>query len=922
MSVSYGTRSTSITTGAASAAFYNEAMMNRCQNPCDNSPVFTNIPVQILCNGQAYTFNPGAKDYDYDTNGGLSDSLTYEWAQPMSAANTNIAYTGSYAYNKAIYFWGFPSDTLPFPRGLHLDAHTGDIQFTTKRTEQTIMVIKVNEFRNGVKIAEIRRDLLFMTITCSLNNPPSITTANNVRSKSICVGQPVTFSFSTTDPDANDSVTISWNNAIPGASWSNTNGQSKHPTGTLTWTPTAADAGDLPYYFTVTATDNVCPLKASTTQSYQVIVNPIPAANITVSDSGCGNYYFKTLAITGKSPVYKWSSDSFTFSPDTGPLVSHNFVRGRYPYKLVMTAQGCSKTYTDTATIDTFMSVYLPADTAVCINSTISLQAYVKNVTVPYKLHWGAGNTTFQGDTTLTEQITITKDTTIWIRASYGSFNCPFDEMKIKVHPINNIILPEDTFYCFLNHLLVPKFPTKKAAFRSFKWYHDISPVVVDSNAALTVFDTGLFSCVATDTFGCVVSDTATIHLNPIVIASAADTSVCLGSFTGILADSISGHHYTYKWMLNNVVMSTTRLLKVSPPATSDYSLIATETLHGISCNDIHLTKVTIKPLPVIKFTAFTKACEYGNPVQLDNFVKVNGIKVSNGLWSCKTNPALVNSNSFLSQNASSNTSPGYKLAFDFTDTVSGCFKSDTVILPVYPKPAKPLITITGDTTACFGDSVSLTSTATFTRYKWSTGDSLKKITVKKSGDYKLVVTSVYGCISDSSYPVHFIVYPKTAKPIVSLSPTDSFLEGDLTDGSYAWYYRPDTLPSPKHINVTSRRINPKIYCNHCYFSAIHTDTNGCVSDTSAAYHFINLSIDNSTILSGLVFYPNPAHGQLLIENPGNEPAILIISDIFGRSLIQQKLLSGKSTMNISSLKPGIYILRLNNSYLYRLVVE
>jgi hypothetical protein len=664
-------------------------------------------------------------------------------------------------------------------------------------------------------------------------------------------------------------------------------------------------------------------MKGSSTQQYQITVNPIPVATIGLSDSGCGNYYFRAIPTVGTSPSYVWSSDSFTFSPNTGPVVSHTFLRGRYPVKMAMTALGCSKSFYDTANVDTFMSVYLPADTSVCLNATISVSAFVKNVTSPYTLKWGSGSTVFPGDTTLTSQITVTKDTTIWIRATYGSFSCPYDEITIKTHPVYSISLPDDTFYCNLNNnMLPPKFYPKRTAFKSFKWYHNTSPAVVDSGAFLNVTDTGFYKCIVIDTFNCTASDSVKIHQNPAVIASAIDTSVCLGTYAHIMADSIPGHTYTYEWLQNSVVLSTNKMLSVKPLTKTDYYLVAYEKLNGITCSGIHISSVSIKALPVIKFSAFPKACEFSTPLQLNNYVKVDGISVSNGSWMCKNNSALVSSDSFLLQNAAFNSVTGYKLGFGFTDTITKCFNSDTTYLKVYAKPAKPTIKVTGDTTACFGDSLTLASMGNYVKYKWTTNDTTKQIVVKNSGSYSLIVTSAIGCTSYPSKPVNVIVYPKTTKPVISISAADSFLEGDLTDGFYSWYYRRDTIPAYTKINTTSRRINPKTYCNQGYFKVIHTDSNGCKSDTSAAYYFMNLSIDKGKWGSGLIFYPNPAHHLLVVENPLNEKAELQILDIYGRVSSQKKLLPGKSTLDISNLKPGIYILRLNSSIVSRLVVE
>jgi gliding motility-associated-like protein len=303
-------RNVAITTiqNAGISNFNIEAQLNRCLNPCDNSPTFSNNPVQILCVGQHFTFTHGIQDFDDNTTGGLSDSLTYEWAQPMGVSPNYLTYNSPYAYNLPIYFWGFPNNALPFPRGFHLDPATGDVEFTPMKAEVTVMVLQVNEFRNGIKIGEVRRDFEIMVINCTSNNPPTISTPNNIRTKHVGSGSCASFTFTTNDQNTNDTVSISWNNALTGATWTNTNGLSKQPTGTLTWIPTNADIGSLPHTFTVTAKDNACPMNAQFTQAYQFIVHPgVNAQPVAFSNSICGPGILvlsATGAIAGE--IFRW----------------------------------------------------------------------------------------------------------------------------------------------------------------------------------------------------------------------------------------------------------------------------------------------------------------------------------------------------------------------------------------------------------------------------------------------------------------------------------------------------------------------------------------------------------------------------------------------------------------------------------------
>ena len=739
-----GSRTSDITTGAATQAIFVESTLNRCLNPCDNSPTFKNEPLAILCVGQDFAFNYGVTDMDVKTNGGLADSLTYEFAAPLSAVSTPISYTGSYTYDKPFFFWGFPNAALPTPRGLHIDPKTGDIQFRPMKAEVTLMVVQVNEFRNGVKIGEIRRDMTFFVIPCTNNGSPTVSTPNNIMAKTVCAGNTVTFNFTSNDYDTADIVNISWNNAIPGAVWTTTNGLAKHPTATLSWTTTLANAGPLPYTFTVTAKDNKCPLPGSTTHQYQIYVNtnPIPEASITVSDSGCGKYFFKATAISGTSPTFKWSANLFYFSPNTGTLVSQNLLAGSYPFRLDVTALGCTKSYFDTATVAQYMSVYLPRDTIVCLNSTISLQAVVVNDNGPYSLQWGSGNVIFTNSAGSTKQIRITKDTIIWVRATYATFSCPYDEIKIKAFPKFKIGLPDDTFFCNLNHQITPKFSPYKSTYNLYRWYKANSSVTVDSDAYLNVFDTGLFHCVVTDSVGCNVSDSIFIHKTPEVIASAISKVICIGDEALLKADTTGGGNALYYWYENYRLIGNTQSIKVKPTVTTRYTLKVMKTTAGVTCSDSLKVWVSVYQIPIIKINPIDKVCLNGSILNLDNFVTIDGVVRPGGIWSSPS-AGLTYGDQFYPWIAGISNPLGWQVKFDFTDPVSGCFAKDSSYVTVLAIP-KPF--------AGYDDSICTGSNIPLTGIPFSSSGSWRGIAVEGSHPKWEFNPDASGLINGGSY--------------------------------------------------------------------------------------------------------------------------------------------------------------------------
>ena len=68
-------RPTGLFSGAGASAFYVNAKLNRCVSPCDNSPVFEEDPIYLLCVNQDFVFRNHAVDPDVDANGNPLDSL-------------------------------------------------------------------------------------------------------------------------------------------------------------------------------------------------------------------------------------------------------------------------------------------------------------------------------------------------------------------------------------------------------------------------------------------------------------------------------------------------------------------------------------------------------------------------------------------------------------------------------------------------------------------------------------------------------------------------------------------------------------------------------------------------------------------------------------------------------------------------------
>lgn len=131
-------------------------------NPCiDSSPQFIDAPMTILCRGELQTINYGVIDNDLD-------SLVYSWDRP---------YNGPIANPKALPYYNGFSQTNPTPdtsfdsRNIPaiIDSISGQVKmaiYDGVNIERFIIVTKVEAYREGVKIAEVYRDLPIGVVNC------------------------------------------------------------------------------------------------------------------------------------------------------------------------------------------------------------------------------------------------------------------------------------------------------------------------------------------------------------------------------------------------------------------------------------------------------------------------------------------------------------------------------------------------------------------------------------------------------------------------------------------------------------------------------------------------------------------------------------------------------------------------------------
>ena len=245
---------------------YVESFLSNTTTPCNNSPVFLNPPTSFTCQNNAVFYNHGAVDFD-------GDSLSFSLTDCLDNAGNPVNYTGGHS---GVAPFG---PTIP----VNIDPGTGAITFTPNNALVGVLCVLVEEYRNGVLIGTVVRDIQFRVLNCN-NTSPVLSGVNGAGIDSIdfvtsaCFGTQLCFDIVGSDPsNPGDVLTMTYDNAISGSTFTVSGPgvpSGNSITGTFCWTPTIFDLGT--HTFTVTIQDDACPIVGSNTFTYvvNVVTNP------------------------------------------------------------------------------------------------------------------------------------------------------------------------------------------------------------------------------------------------------------------------------------------------------------------------------------------------------------------------------------------------------------------------------------------------------------------------------------------------------------------------------------------------------------------------------------------------------------------------------------------------------------------------
>ena len=798
-------------TSPSSNTFYIYATLNNTISPCNSSPTFSNKPVPFACVGQQYCFNHGAFDAD-------GDSLVYSLITPYQNATTTVNYIPPFT----------ASNPLTSSPAVSFNTATGDVCMTPQNLEVTVMAVLVEEYRNGVLIGSVERDIQITVLNCN-NTLPTLSGINgtNTFSATVCAGTPYCFFINSTDPDANQNVFMTWDGSIAGATFSTTAGP--RPTGNFCWTPSQNDISNNPYCFTVRVNDDACPMIGAQIYSYCITVigidvnaspdqliacNDLATINVTAS-GGTGNY------------TYLWSNGS------TLPIQTVGV--GQY---IVTVNDGVCSNQDTVNVISAFEPTALFNASGTCPGMPVQ---FTDQSTLPGGIiiswNWNFGGT---GTSTVQNPIHTfpgpgTYNVSLIIETSLGCIDTIIQPVTISPPPVAAFAAGSGCVGTAVN------FTNNTAPPGSYNWNWNFgngqTSTVQDPSIIYANPGTYTVTLIAGDTLGCADTVTQQIVINPLPIPSFTYSAVaCLGgNITFTNTSNPNGGTITgYNWNFGNGQSSTSPNPVVNFPATGNFDVTLTIT-NSNGCTASILQTIAINPPPVANAGANQVICVGGTATL-----------VASGGGTYSWSPGGQTTDVI-------NVSPATNTTYTVTVTDNnGCTATASVNVTVNPLP---VINVSPAQSICLGQSVTLTATGG-TSYSWSpSGNTTGTITVTpgSSTTYAVTGTNANGCSA-----TNFVSVTVNALPVVNLSNiflcpgTNSSLNAGNPGSTYQWSNGQTT----QIIAVN----NPGVY------TVTVTNAAGCTASD------MSLVSQSGTIVNNLqnVEFCNGGSALLDAGNPGN----------------------------------------------------
>ncbi len=624
--------------------------------PNNSNAIFNKRDTILVCRNSPLNLDFSATDPDGDdlkysfTSGyiGAASGPTQAQITPVTAnqpAYTNVTYTNTY------------SSLHPLGTGVVINPQTGNVTgLAPDVTGVYLMTVLVEEYRNGNKISEHRKEFQIKVEDCSLTGAvlkPTYITCNGT-----------TLSFQNESTSSNI-ISYLWDFGVT----SLTTDTSTSPTPTYDYLNSGKDSGTYSVKLKVTAVGGC-------QDSTNAIVKVYPGftPNFTVNGSCYLNgYTFKdaTLSNYGSTDSWKWDFGDQTSLADTATSKDSAW---KYPapatvqVKLIVTnTKGCIDTAIKTINVVDKPTISLPFhDTLICSIDTLTLRVNASSGTILWTAANGPNQSRIQNTSTATPLV-YPQDTTRYYVSINDNGCVNSDSVTVNVLPyisvdagLDSSICKTDTFH--LN-------PVSQAL--NYQWTASTGEVVNGIKYPLVQPQVTTRYFVLANLGKCQASDSVLIKVSPYPNASAgSDQTICYGTRIQ-LNGTVTGSQFS--WSPTSSLINENTLNPVAGPTiTTQYILTATDTL---GCPKPFKDTVIVTVIPMIVANAGKDTTVLaGQPLQL---LATGGV---NYLWTPATglnDPSIANPIALLDNTIDS-------ITYTVRVSEGACYRDDQVTVHVF----------------------------------------------------------------------------------------------------------------------------------------------------------------------------------------------------------------------------------------------
>jgi len=675
--VKMSSRSTDINENNEAQHYYNNAILNVCKVPNNNSAKINASPLQIVYLNELVKYNIEASDKD-------GDSMSYKLMKAKISIDKFIEYPSTMSDKKPL--------TVK-PPGVIFDNKVGELSFTPfKLGESGVFVIEITEHRkiNGVMqvVGVVRSDVQFYVANSPGNSPPGL--LNDEMDFEICAGDEICIDFSATDVKTGqnyDTVNFTCFSEVKGFDFLINNLKNEpYKSSSFCWKTNSFDAKPTPYYFTLKLEDNGCPIRKTSYHTFSILVKENVSASTVIKNIGCGELKLDALTKAGGNYSSYWQViDSnnkdikFFYEKDTSWQSLKN---GQYYLWFVNQNDdnGCNVGILDTVVIDNIsdLSLNLGKDLVLCEQEAFKVIPEISGAKgeVSYNWHDKSSKENFSTtlDTAIRVELLITDENLC--SESDAKLITPFDKLNVSI-PDQEVCYTDESIN--LTELFKEKAQTMDYLFfaqgpdnisideNEGDWLLNLSKYPAKEYEIFLSYK-DLNECSFMDTFKVIVTDPPSTDYSEIRTLCSNERSILLDRETN---NKLPG---TWIFPFDRLLIDGLNNLDISTLKDNITHIVYFST-NIMGCKVDKSFRFSVQRIPDVSITnpILEKVCVSGDSLLCES-------NVSNGFWNGN---GLRNGYFIPSLSTRENTT----ISYFYTDVATGCSNSDSIKIRIFKEP-------------------------------------------------------------------------------------------------------------------------------------------------------------------------------------------------------------------------------------------